>query len=120
MRIYTPSAGGVAAGVLGGTYPNPTFAVDIAYVEFTSNVTIASTSEASPTSIVTSGAIVYTATPIIIEFYSPEILTSSTLGSTLNINLWDGGANLGRCATIDNLVTASQQGDPCYCYRKLT
>lgn len=46
----------------------------IASVQFTSNVSITTTSEGAANTVVSSGTISYNAEPILIEFYSPRIV----------------------------------------------
>lgn len=68
----------------------------IAYVEFTSNVTVSSTTEGTPTDVVDSPAHTYDgATLICIEFFAPQANCTTASGAML-ISLWDGAANLGR------------------------
>jgi hypothetical protein len=66
---------------------------EIAYVEFTSNVSITGTGAVD---IVSSGAITYTATPIIIEFWC----RAATAGPSANLRLlfMDGATELARMA----------------------
>ena len=69
---------------------------DIAYVEFTSAVTIASVVEAAATQVVSSGTITYAAsTPIWIEFFAPAVVAGGA-GVSGGINLYDSGTNVGR------------------------
>jgi hypothetical protein len=65
---------------------------EVAYVEFTSNVTTTTNVEATPLDIVSSGAITYVANPILIEFFSPYV----TIAGSGGISLWDASTDLGR------------------------
>jgi hypothetical protein len=66
---------------------------EIAYVEFTADVSVTGVAEASPTDVVSSGAITYAALPIIIEFRAILYDNVSQAGS---LSLWDGATDLGR------------------------
>ena len=65
---------------------------EVAYVEFTADVTVTSAVAATPTDIVSSGAIVYVANPILIEFYSPYVNPSAN--TELYLSLWDATTGL--------------------------
>lgn len=67
----------------------------IAEVPFTSSVNLTGTTEGSPTTIVSAGAITYAAYPTIVEFYCP--LYDNASQATNGINLWDTtSTDLGR------------------------
>jgi hypothetical protein len=101
-----------AAGVAWGTEL-------INYTEFTSNVTVAATAEATPTDVVSSGAITYAATPIKIEFFAPVVVQAGTAGGVIVVNLWDASTDLGRVGVWINPSTV-QNGNPGYGVRFLT
>ncbi len=71
---------------------------ELAYVEFTSNVTVSASSAASPTDVVSSGAITYAATRICIEFFAPIVEPSS--GDFINLTLWDASTQLGDLTSV--------------------
>ncbi len=89
---------------------------ELAYVEFTSPVTVSATSEGTPTAVVSAGAVVYAAARIKIEFYAPGYNTGNGTGANLLANLWDASTNLGRIAVAQgvNLIY------PIYAVRYLT
>lgn len=63
-----PVASSSAAGAW--AYP-PGF--ELAYVEITASVNIVGTSEATATTIVSAGAVTFDGTPVVLEFFSPEV-----------------------------------------------
>jgi hypothetical protein len=86
---------------------------EVAYVEFTSTVSVSSVAEASPTDVVSSGAITYVANPIIVEFFSPRFMHSAASGG---VSLWDTDAiNVGRLHE-----SAATGATPMFVSRRLT
>jgi hypothetical protein len=73
----------------------------IAYTEFTGNVS----STTTVADVVSSGAITYSAFPIIIEFSSPAVDPGAN--QTLSLSLWDGVIDLGIIAQISTPTNAS-------------
>jgi hypothetical protein len=66
-------------------------------------VTVASTTEATPTNVVSAAAVVFDGnTRVCVELYSNE-LAGTVDGNILVMNLWDGSTDLGRIghATVD-------------------
>ena len=92
---------------------------EIAYVEFTSLVSVTATVEASAQDVVSSGAIAYDGSRIKVEFFSPEVEVGSTAGSFVVLNLFDGSTDLGRIGLVENSATGVV-GAPVYCQRYLT
>jgi hypothetical protein len=84
---------------------------EVAYVEFTADVTIAGVAEATPTDIVSAGAITYVANPIIVEFFSPRVLVN-----TGGVSLWDG-TDLGR---LGRSAGSALIDGPFYAWRRFT
>lgn len=70
------------------------------YAQITSPVTVSSTTEATPTNIVSGNSVTYDgSTAVIIEFFTCEI--SCNTASVINIiNLWDGSTDIGRIAKV--------------------
>jgi hypothetical protein len=87
---------------------------EIAYVEFTSTVTISATSEATANTIVSAGAITFTAVPIIIEAFCH--LRAGTASGFLYLFFFDGATSLGTISQFD----PGPAGIPCYVKRRLT
>jgi len=68
---------------------------EFSYVEFTSPVTVSATSEATATTIVTSGAVTYSGSQrILVEFYAPYTVIAST--ENLFGVLYDGSGSIGK------------------------
>lgn len=96
---------------------------EVANVTFTSQVDISATVEASGDTVVSSGAITYTADQHKIEFYSPweRMFGASAANSiTMIVNLWDGASNLCRIGMVSTYDAGSGNGAPFYCCRYLT
>jgi hypothetical protein len=84
---------------------------EIAYVEFTGNVTTVSHTEAAPLDVVSSGALTYVSYPIIVEFYAPLI------DNINGLSLWDASTDLGRlkpstAAGTQSSITVSKRLTP--------
>lgn len=87
------------AVVGGGQAPDAGDLLD--HEEITSPVTVSATDEATPTEVIVCDTVtVDGATPIRVEFYSPEVETGTTAGSEVTVNLWDGTTDLGRLARV--------------------
>lgn len=71
-------------------------ATELAYTEFTANVTVSNTSEGTAQDIVSSGALTFTGVPIIVQFFCPVIEPVSATGGNLFVLLQDGATVLGR------------------------
>jgi len=68
---------------------------ELSYVEQTTSVSITSTSEASPTDIVSAAAIILDGgTRINVEFFCIDLLAPA--GQAVILNLWDASTDLGR------------------------
>lgn len=88
------TAADLGAGLVSG-------ALELAYVEFTSPVSITSTTEAGANSVVSAGSVAFDgSTRVRIEFFSPDVLAGSTAGSYTILTLWDGSTDLGRIAVV--------------------
>lgn len=66
---------------------------EIAYNQITSNVTVSSTSSASPTTVIAGTSVTYTGVPVYIEVFSSAIQIQTTSG--LNLGIWDGSTPVG-------------------------
>lgn len=77
----------------------------MAYVEFTASVTIASSTEGTPTDVVSAGAVTYDGTTkVCVEFYAPGCVTNATAGSGFFLDLYNDGTSLGRLLVVQNPV----------------
>lgn len=91
--------------------------LELAYVEFTANVTITATSEASATTIVTAPALDLDGQAILVEFFCPRLDVADTADDVL-ITLWDGSTDLGRLGW--HIVTGADLSFPVHLARKIT
>lgn len=89
------------------------FMAEVAYVEFTSDVSITATTVGTANQIVSAGAITYEAVPHLIEFFSPRWTAPAQVG---NLILRDGTTVLG---TLSQFVASQNHPDP-YVARRLT
>lgn len=93
-------------------------ALQLAYVEFTSSVTVNATLEGTPNDVVTAGALVFDGiTKICIECYARGVQPGST-GFVVN-NLWDDTTNLGFIGSA-SFSAAGTLVEPFYVARFLT
>lgn len=89
---------------------------ELAYVEFTSSVSVTTAStEGSPLDVVSSGTLTYVATPIVIEFFAPGLSVNTASSGGLGLNLWDGSTDLGRL-----INTNTQSNNSVTLQRRLT
>jgi hypothetical protein len=79
---------------------------EVAYAEITSDVSVTATTAASPTDVVSSGALTYTAVPHIIEWFSAGVAPGA--GNTTIISLWDGSTHINRIATHSESISPSR------------
>lgn len=90
---------------------------EVAYAEFTADVSVTTAStEGSPLDVVSSGAVTYAAVPTLIEFFAPGLVVNSAGSGRMGFNLWDA-TDLGRFV-FDLGSTAA--GQPLYFARRLT
>lgn len=93
----------------------------VAFVEFTSNVDISATVEASGNTVVSAGAVTYENVVHKIEFWAPKAQVFGAGGHiTLLINLWDGASNLFRIGEVSHIDSGSGEGGPIYLQRFIT
>lgn len=87
----TPQFG--RSGSLSRAVHNP--GLELGYTEFTSNVTITATAEASATTIVTAPTLDLDGQAIVVEFFCARFDVPDAADDVL-ITLWDGPTDLGR------------------------
>ena len=90
----------------------------IGYTEFTSPVTVSATTEGSPTSVVTLGALTYANVEYRFEFFTPRVDSGS--GTAVNIVLYDSTTSLGVWGVHYDPVTPSFAYTPVALVRYLT
>jgi hypothetical protein len=78
---------------------------ELAYVEYTSPVTVSAATEGASDVVVTAPAITFDGvTPVVIQFFAPYVLTGA--GTYIAITLFDNGTTIGYLAyTISNGTT---------------
>lgn len=90
----------------------------LAYVEFTSPVTVNASSEATAVDVVSSGSVAYDGTPVLIQFFSPQVLIGTT--DRVTVVLQDGATLLGTMGVTVFNTAAATMGNPMLLARKLT
>ena len=75
---------------------NMTHLEEVAYATIVADVSVTATSEASPTEVVSSGAITYEAVPHMIEWFCSAVAPGA--GNTTIISLWDASTQINRIA----------------------
>lgn len=96
---------------------------EIALVTFTSTVTVASTSEAAPTTVVSAGAQTFTGAVVKIEVFLPTAVVASTTNTSpfIFFNLWDAAVESGRWGFIQAPnMSAGNWASPLYLSRFVT
>lgn len=123
-RLAAPLAGKVLTGAglttsVAYAYP-PGYEFD--YAEFTSNVTVNATSEATATTLVTGAGVAYDgSTTIIISCFAPAFNTASTGASeNLVFVLYDGSSSIGYFGQLGNEVAGKAQVGSAFLQRRLT
>lgn len=91
--------------------------LELAYTEFTANVTISATVEASATTIVTAADLDLDGQAILVEFFCPRLDVADTADDVL-LTLWDGSTDLGRLGW--HIVTGADLSFPVHLARKIT
>ncbi len=94
--------------------PNP--GLELSYVEFTADVTVSATVEASATTIVTAASLDLDGQAILVEFYCPRLDVADTADDVV-ITLWDGSTDLGRLSW--QIVTGADLSWPVHLGRKI-
>jgi hypothetical protein len=98
---------GILEGWNGSAWVAVTPGAELAYAQITVPVPITNTSAAGANLVVDGGTQAYDGGPVIIEFYSANVLTPSA--GALHIALWDGatpGTDLGLLATSAGQISA--------------
>lgn len=103
-------AAGSAGQFLGGTTPAYAYppGTVIDYKTITSNVNVVSTTEGTPTAVITGNAVTYTNVLHRIEFFSNDVAPPTTDNGSVTILLMLDGASIGRLAYRQNAASPSQ------------
>ena len=83
---------------------------EIAYVEATGFTVITATTEATAQSIVSSGAVTFDGTSVVLEFFVPRVALTSTSGSSVTAYLYADGVSVGILSQIVNPGAALSSG----------
>lgn len=80
---------------------------ELVYNEFTADVTISATTEATGNTVVTATSVEYDGKPVLVEFFAPSVQVGAS-GQVI-IDLWDdtASASLGHLATYVNPVAST-------------
>lgn len=91
----------------------------ISHTDFTANVTVSVSAEASAQVVVTAPAYVSDGvTPILVEFFAMTLRTPGVAGGTITLVLFLDGVSIGRCAQ-HSADTATQTDAPVYVARRI-
>lgn len=112
---FLKSAGAAAANVW--AFP-PGHELD--YVQFTANVSVTGTSEGAADTVVTGTSQAYAAEPIMIEFFTPSLLTPATANAHCEILLYDGATILGWIGQSRQEAGTNVARTPVVCKVRLT
>lgn len=116
-RSIDTSARGTCASIVLADLPNTTPGTNLNYTEFTSNVTISATSDATATNIVTAGAVTFDgSTSVNIDFYTEE--ASAASNDFIIFVLYDGASSIGTMGVVT--CTNQAVAVPVFIRRKIT
>lgn len=93
---------------------------EIGYDQITSSVAVASTTEASGTTIITASAYTFDGAAVICEFFSPFVYCPSSSNGTVTVCLFEGATQLGRIGVVENGPNTQQVGVPYGCRFRFT
>ncbi len=98
-------------------------AIELDYVQITSNVSPTATTEATANTVVTGSAVTYDgSTPVVLEFFSETVRPTATGGASLSLYLYDGSSSIGRIGLLSNPAPSGSNvlGVPVHIKRRLT
>ncbi|HJS93745.1 MAG TPA: hypothetical protein VJ741_05740 [Solirubrobacteraceae bacterium] len=80
---------------------------EIGYDQVTSgSIAISGTTQAAPTTVITSSSYTFDGSPVIAEVFFPEVLPGTAVGAALNFGIYVGGASVANLGIVQN-ATAS-------------
>lgn len=88
-----------------------TIGFEVGYDQITAAVNIASTTEATGTTIIAGSAHTFDGAPVLAEFFSPLLRSGTTSGSQTTCCLFEGATEIGRLVVIQT-PTSGQSGGP--------
>lgn len=113
--LYRTDSAGAQVAIEGSSA-----AVELDYVQITSNVSPTATTEGTANTVVTGSAIAYGgSTVVMLEFFSESVRPANTAAAACSLWLYDGSTSIGRIALVTN-PAANTMGTPVHCFRRLT
>jgi hypothetical protein len=86
---------------------------EINYTQITAGVNVASTTEATPTTIISPGAITFDGTAVLVHFYSPAVKPpTAAAGDFLRVSLYEGATEIGLVAFLQQPASTAQESVP--------
>lgn len=107
----------VASSSSAGAWANPP-GFEFGYDQITVGVNVASTTEATPTTIITCGAHTFDGGAVMAHFFCAAV-TGAT-ASFVVVNLWEGATNLGQLAVVSGISASNQIGVPVSAHYRFT
>lgn len=98
-KVWGSTGSGTSVGVLPPGY-------EIGYDQITSPVSVNSSTEATPTTIITCASHTFDGAAVMLEFFCPYAMPATGATSQLLVNLFESTTNLGRIAAITDGVNA--------------
>lgn len=80
---------------------------ELNYTALTSVVNVASTTEASGTTIISPGAITFDGSAVMVEFFSPIVKLATVAGSFVVVSLFEGATQIGELCDFENVASAA-------------
>jgi hypothetical protein len=94
----------VASSAAAGTWAFPP-GFEIGYAQITAPVAVVSTTEATGTTIVAPGALVFDGAPVLVTFFSPAVrVDTAGAGDFVIISLFEGASQITRLVLLETIV----------------
>jgi hypothetical protein len=93
--------------------------LELAYAQITAQVPLTAGSPGAANMIISTAAVTYDGSPIIVEFYTPIGQTPAVAGSQIGVNLWDNSTDKGFMFTL-NAIGAAAFYSPICAKRRIT
>jgi hypothetical protein len=84
------------------TWPPKNWQSEINYTQITAPVTVTSTTEASGTVCITTPAITFDGSTVMVEVFAPYVQPAAVAGSVVFVNLFEGATEIGRLGVVGN------------------
>lgn len=97
----------VATTAIAGSWKYPP-GFEINYTQATASVTVASTTEATGTTILSPGAIVFDGTPVLLHFFCMRVNTNTVLGNGVTLSLFEGATQITRLGLMVTVAAQTQ------------